>query len=211
MSDVSQGDGWLQASDGKWYAPQVQPDPVASTSDISPESDAAAEDDAEGGGEGEFGNGVDLPLYQFTASRSNSGRMSSPNVIHVWSDRIEEVEHHALQKKNSNVINFHQVAQVTMSKGMRWADMVVESTDGHVIALKGVPKADGERVKSIIDDAVHGAKVGHAVAAAAPQASVASATSMTDELLKLVQLRDAGALSDGEFEAQKQRIMKLHS
>ncbi|MEM9521599.1 MAG: hypothetical protein AAGA37_19980 [Actinomycetota bacterium] len=26
MSDVSQGDGWWQASDGKWYAPEQHPD-----------------------------------------------------------------------------------------------------------------------------------------------------------------------------------------
>ena len=29
MSDVSQGPGWWQASDGKWYAPELHPDYVA--------------------------------------------------------------------------------------------------------------------------------------------------------------------------------------
>jgi hypothetical protein len=29
MSDVSQGEGWWQASDGKWYAPELHPDYVA--------------------------------------------------------------------------------------------------------------------------------------------------------------------------------------
>lgn len=29
MSDVSQGPGWWQASDGKWYPPETAPQPVA--------------------------------------------------------------------------------------------------------------------------------------------------------------------------------------
>ncbi len=38
MSDVSQGPGWWQASDGKWYAPQQQPGPMAPspTSEVPP-------------------------------------------------------------------------------------------------------------------------------------------------------------------------------
>ena len=28
MSDTSQGPGWWQASDGKWYAPEIHPDYV---------------------------------------------------------------------------------------------------------------------------------------------------------------------------------------
>ena len=33
MSDISQGDGWWVASDGKWYAPEQHPDYVAQTPD----------------------------------------------------------------------------------------------------------------------------------------------------------------------------------
>ena len=38
MSDVSQGPGWWQASDGKWYEPQAQSavGPPASAADVSP-------------------------------------------------------------------------------------------------------------------------------------------------------------------------------
>ena len=40
-----------------------------------------------------------------------------------------------------------------------------------------------------------------------PAQAPASAPSMLDQLAQLCQLRDAGVLTDAEFEAQKQRIL----
>jgi hypothetical protein len=164
-------------------------------------------EDLEDTGQGEFGDGVAKPLYEFQASRLKGGRMFTPNVIRVWRDRIEEYEHHAIRKKGTQAISFHQVAQVKLGRGLRWTDITVESTGGHVITLKGVPKSDGERVKNLIDGAVNDARGGGSQAsqpapASAPQASVA------DELIKLAQLRDAGVLSPEEFEVQKARAMQ---
>ena len=38
MSDFSQGDGWWQAADGKWYAPETAPDPTISNPQGSPKA-----------------------------------------------------------------------------------------------------------------------------------------------------------------------------
>jgi hypothetical protein len=198
MSDTSQGLGWWQASDGKWYAPEVQ------TAAHPPAPEPDEELDA---GEGQFGDGVTKPLYEFKASRFKGGRMFTPNVIRVWPDRIEEYEHHAVLKKGTQTISFHQVAQVKLGKGLRWADVTVESTGGHVITLKGLPKADGDQVKGLIDNAVNQTRSADAVSAA-PTAPAATQSSVADELLKLAQLRDAGVLSPEEFEEQKARAMQ---
>lgn len=40
MSDVSQGPGWWQASDGKWYAPELHPDYQLPTEAVEPTSPA---------------------------------------------------------------------------------------------------------------------------------------------------------------------------
>ena len=170
-------------------------------SDNLPEPDGSDET-----GQGNFGDGIAKPLYEFQASRFKGGRMFTPNVIRVWLDRVEEYEHHAIRKKGTQAISFHQVAQVKLGRGLRWTDISVESTGGHVITLKGVPKSDGETVKGLIDNAVnsarHGASQGSPPAAGSPpQASVA------DELIKLAQLRDTGVLSPEEFEVQKARVM----
>lgn len=58
---------------------------------------------------------------------------------------------------------------ITMETLYRWqreAQVVrsrptsVESTGGHVIMLRGVPKADGDKVKGLIDAAVNKARSG---------------------------------------------------
>ncbi len=36
MSDVKQGDGWWQASDGKWYPPTSMPEPPKPSADVTP-------------------------------------------------------------------------------------------------------------------------------------------------------------------------------
>jgi hypothetical protein len=46
ISDTSQGEGWWQASDGKWHAPEAHPDlPWHKTADIPDNSAAAVEDE----------------------------------------------------------------------------------------------------------------------------------------------------------------------
>ncbi len=197
MSDTSQGPGWWQASDGKWYAPELQ------TAAHPPAPEPEEELDS---GEGQFGDGVTKPLYEFKASRLKGGRMFSPNVIRVWPDRIEEYEHHAVLKKGTQTISFHQVAQVKLGKGLRWADVSVESTGGHTITLKGLPKADGEQVKNLIDTAVNETRRADA-GGATTVAPVTTQTSAADEIAKLVALRDSGAITDEEFQAHKAKLL----
>jgi len=204
MSDTSQGPGWWQASDGKWYAPEPQPEAAVET-----EAPAGDNDEEGEAGEGQFGDGVDKPLYEFRASRFKGGRMFTPNVIRVWPDRVEEYEHHAVRKKGTQTISYHQVSQVRLGRGLRWSDVSVESTGGLVITLKGLSKADGEKVKSLIDAAVERTRQESLRAAAPAAASAAPQASVADELMKLAQLRDAGVLSPEEFEVQKSRAMQL--
>ena len=62
MSDVSQGAGWWQASDGKWYAPEQQPN------DSSPAPPPAA--GSPGGPSGAVPSpGVSLPPFSFDIKR----------------------------------------------------------------------------------------------------------------------------------------------
>ena len=166
----------------------------------------ADKDKDDGGGRGKFGDGRSEPLYEFQASRLKGHRLFTPNVIRVWPDRIEEYEHHAVRKKETRAIAFQQVSEVSLSRGLVWSDISVESTGGKSMALEGMPKADAERVKALIDDAVHAAKggSGHVPIGAAP---VAAAPDVADQLQKLAALRDQGILTDDEFAAQKAKLL----
>lgn len=163
--------------------------------------DVAAEEESLG--KGVFGDGVSQPLYSLEASRLKGGRIFSPNVIRVWHDRIEEHENHAIRKSGTQSINFRQVAQVAIEKGLIFTNIIVESAGGHLIRLVGVPKDDGDKVKAMIDEAVrvaHGNQTS-AIVQVTPQVDVA------DQLTKLAALRDSGVLTDEEFLTQKQKIL----
>ncbi len=136
MSDTAQGPGWWQASDGRFYAPELHPQYQPAPQYQQPPSPgpAAVEDadGSDGAGEGHFGDGVATPLYEFRASKLKSGRWFSPNVIRVWRDRIEEYEHHAVRKKGTQAINYYQVAQVKLDRGLRWSNIAVETILGRL-------------------------------------------------------------------------------
>lgn len=100
---------------------------------------------------------------------------------------------------------------ITMETLYRWqreAQVVrsrptsVESTGGHVIMLRGVPKADGEKVKGLTDTAVNKARSGF-VAPLVTQA----ADDPAEQLKKLVDLHQSGLLTDEEFAVKRETII----
>jgi len=182
--------GGMPTESSDWTRPDSPDDPTA---------------DVEEGGRGSFGDGVSAPLYEFQASKLKTGRWFTPNVIRVWPDRIEEYEHHVVLKKGTQAINFAQVAQVQVRRGLRWSNLRVESTGGHTITMVGMQKAECERVKTMVDDAVHRAKNPQPVVIASQNA--APAIDVADQLTKLAALRDRGVLTEEEFQAQKAKLL----
>jgi hypothetical protein len=195
------------ASKNKSGEPEAdQPEPAEPMTDeeiVALEAVDADDGEAEEG-QGAFGDGITAPLYQFRASRFKGGRMFNPNTIKVWSDRIEEYKEHAVRKTGTQTINFHQVAQVKLGKGLRWSDITVESTGGHTITMIGLPKADGDKVKTLIDTAVNQTRQGHVVPV--PQAA-APVDDPHEQLRKLADLHQSGLLTDEEFAAKRQVIV----
>jgi hypothetical protein len=162
---------------------------------MTPAGSGPVEDDH--GGRGRFGDGRTAPLYESRASRLKGGRPFTPNVIRVWLDRIEEYEYHALRRKETRAMSYQQVSEVTLSRGLVWSDIAVESTGGRTVRIDGVPKDDAERVKKLIDDAVLAARGGgHAV------------PDLADQLTKLAALRDQGILTEAEFARQKAKLLQ---
>jgi hypothetical protein len=157
-------------------------------------------------GRGKFGDGRNKPLYEFKASRFKGGRFFTPNIVRVWPDRIEECERHAVRKTETQAISLQQVSEVTLSRGLAWADISVESTGGRSFTMLGIPKTDADRVKKLVDDAVATFRTGVAKASSAadPQASA----DVADRLRKLADLRDRGVLTDEEFDAQKAKLLE---
>ena len=132
--------------------------------------------------------------------------MITPNVVRIWNDRVEEYEHHAIRRKTTKSINYAQVAQVVMNRGLKWTTLSVESTGGHRITILGLNKGRAQDIKQMLDQRVHTAKVGIHVPAV-PAAPTSQADSIADQLTKLADLRDRGILSEEEFATQKAKLL----
>ena len=107
-------------------------------------------------------------------------------------------------RRNSNMIPIRQIQGVTTKRsGLQTSVQVATAAD--VIEMR-VSKAEAEQVKVTLTRLMLG---WGAPASPVPPAvpAPASPTSVADELAKLVQLRDAGALTEEEFAAQKARLL----
>jgi hypothetical protein len=169
------------------------------------QNDTSANGDEESG-RGKFGDGLTSPLYEFQASRFRGGRLLTPNVIRIWPDRVEEYEYHALRHKQTRAISYQQVSEVRLARGLVWSTIAIESTGGRSVAMEGIPKADAERVKGLLDNAVLTAR-GGGFAVAPPSAPPPPTIDVADQLRKLAELRDQGILTDEEFAAQKAKLL----
>ncbi|MHB1508955.1 MAG: SHOCT domain-containing protein [Acidimicrobiales bacterium] len=146
------------------------------------------------------GDGITAPLLEFRASRWRGGRLVTPNVVRIWNDRIEEYEHHAVRHKNTRAINYTQASQVTVNKGLRWSNIQVESTGGQIIALAGVPKANVDQIKTVLDEKINLVKF--TVMPTPP-----TVVDTSDRLIKLGEMRQAGLLTDEEFQSEKAKLL----
>ena len=106
-------------------------------------------------------------------------------------------------RRNSNMIPIRQIQGVTTKRsGLQTAVKVATAAD--VIEMR-VSKAEAEQIKATLTRLMLGG--GTPAAPPAAPASPSAPASVADELAKLVQLRDAGALTEQEFAAQKARLL----
>jgi hypothetical protein len=103
-------------------------------------------------------------------------------------------------------VSYQQVSEVSLSRGLMWSNLSIESSGGRSIVLDGVPKSDTERVKVLVDDAVARAKGG--IATGPPSATGPTPPpDLADQLRKLADLRDQGILTEAEFATQKAKLL----
>lgn len=121
---------------------------------------------------------------------------------------------------STEMIPIKSISSVTTGKdGLRFHKVTVICT-GNTVEFR-VDKSDGEAAKTTLTQLVLGSHPAQAESLSPPAASQVFTTpappvsppppapvaSLTDELLKLGQLRDAGILTDDEFQAQKAKLL----
>ena len=98
---------------------------------------------------------------------------------------------------------YSTIQSVEASTGMMWGTIVIKSA-GNAEEIGNLAKERTHAFANVIRDNVRESQSPSSVIA---PATVAPPVSLADELLKLAQLRDAGILSEEEFEGQKAKLL----
>jgi Short C-terminal domain len=114
---------------------------------------------------------------------------------------------------SSEMMPVKAMSSVTTGKdGLRFYKVTIIAT-GNTVEFR-VDKKEGEAAKSLLTQLILGSHPAQNLESAASIAAEPSGVpigdvkvSVTDELLKLVQLRDAGALTEDEFQTQKAKVL----
>ena len=123
-----------------------------------------------------------------------------PTRLLVFEDRIEVRGFELLREKVESK-GYDRVDRVVVS-GEGWlANLVISEKGGRPILIRGVDKRDAERAGALIEERVTRAN-------GTTQATPPTAVDEERLILNLTQLRDAGVLSEEEFEAKRRGVTR---
>ena len=122
-----------------------------------------------------------------------------PTRLLIFEDRIE-VRGFELLREKVRSKGYDRVDRVTVS-GEGWlANLVISEKGGQPILIRGVDRDDADRAGALIEERLTRASGGPTQAT--------SATDVEDLIRNLTQLRDAGILSEEEFEAKRRGVIR---
>lgn len=138
-----------------------------------------------------------------------------PKRILIFEDHLE-LHDVGFLKKTIESLRYEQIAQVVLKRGILWSELWIESRGGKSITAKGLSKEEAEEAKSTIHELmgqVAGARgsapwgTRGAVPAGGETKSPSSVPDIPEQIRKLAELRDVGAISNEEFEAKKKDLL----
>lgn len=208
MSDTSQGPGWWQASDYKWYPPETAPgqhesgggDRLGNRAGRARDKAEQAQADKEATVQAK-GAIVQLKSHE-------DGRNSD---VTLYRDRIERVRQKKIgslsrAKQDAEVIPMRAVSSVQAKKdGFAFTKVTVFASQ-NTIEFR-LRHDDAQRFKAAITDLIVAQSPEVPAAPPTPAGTPPAASSVGDELKKLAELRDAGVLTQDEFAAQKAKLL----
>ena len=143
---------------------------------------------------------AERPLFSTKGSRVMNNDWS-PKRLLVFEDRVE-MKDPGLLKTQTQVMRYEQIAQVGVRSGFFYADLVIESRGGGSIVLKRLSRSAAKLAGRLINE-----RLGRSFFPATPTEAPNERRDVPELLRELAQLREAGILTEEEFEAQKRKIL----
>lgn len=126
----------------------------------------------------------------------------SPKRLLIFEDRVELHDRTGFFKTDVKAMRYAQIAGVHVEGRVIRADLVIESTGGDKIVAPKLAKDDAQSAHELIQK-----KMSERDTALSPAAS-ASPADPTEQIRKLAELRDIGAVSEEEFERKKTELLE---
>ena len=124
-----------------------------------------------------------------------------PKRLLIFEDRIE-VRDFELLRERAEPRKYGWIDRVSVSGGSWFANLMITGPGSKPILVRGLSKSDAESARALIEERMARANV-------YPSRSSSPAAPSTERLIRsLAELRDAGVLSEEEFEIKRKEVMR---
>ena len=128
-----------------------------------------------------------------------TGLLGPPVVARLYQDEIAVV--HGGRIRTEQRIRYEQIAQVVVRRGLQRSSLIIERTGGHTLRVDGLGHITAEQAREGIQTRVQDARRG------GTSASSASAPSIAAQIRELAELKEAGLITEEEFQTKKRNLL----
>ena len=129
----------------------------------------------------------------------DTGLLGPPVVARLYQDEIAVV--HGGHIRTEQRIRYEQIAQVVVRKGLQRSSLIIERTGGHTLRVDGLGHVSAEQAREGIQIRVQDAR------RAGTSASSASAPSFAAQIRELAELKEAGLITEEEFQTKTRNLL----
>lgn len=124
-----------------------------------------------------------------------------PKRLLIFEDRVE-MHDPGFLKTEVKTVRYPQIAGVRIEGRVLRGDVIIESTGGDKISVPKLPRGEAQAARDLIQQKMAERD------APSPVASEAARSYVADQIRKLADLREAGILTEEEFESKKAELLK---
>jgi hypothetical protein len=124
--------------------------------------------------------------------------VATPVGLRIYQHEIE-ITQPGLIKRTTQRIRYEQIAQVVVRGGLLLSTLLIETTGGHTIAVPAMEKAAAEEACAVIQERIR--------TTFAEGSTLAPPADIPAQIRALADLKEAGIISEDEFESKKTELL----